>query len=85
LVEQRPWKHDIMDIMQLISCLSFVASKKLRIAQNVWGSWSAYSIVLEPMQTNGYDCGLWVLAQVVAVLRGRDITNLREEDLGKFQ
>ncbi|KIM52698.1 hypothetical protein SCLCIDRAFT_32448 [Scleroderma citrinum Foug A] len=80
LAEQRPWKHNIMDIMQLISSLSFVASKKLRIAQNVWGSWSAYPIV-----TNGYDCGLWVLAQVAAVLWGRDITNLREEDMGKFR
>jgi len=37
------------------------------------------------MQTNGYDCGLWVLAQVAAVLRGYDITNLREEDMGGFR
>ncbi|KIK14419.1 hypothetical protein PISMIDRAFT_117052, partial [Pisolithus microcarpus 441] len=36
-------------------------------------------------QTNGYDCGLWVLAQIAAMLRGYKITGLREEDMIRFQ
>ncbi|KIN98611.1 hypothetical protein M404DRAFT_157308, partial [Pisolithus tinctorius Marx 270] len=38
-----------------------------------------------PLQSNGYDCGLWVLAQVAAVLRGCDVTNLREADMHDFR
>ena len=34
------------DIMQLISRLSFVASKKLGIVQYTLGSWSAHPIVV---------------------------------------
>ncbi|KIN94838.1 hypothetical protein M404DRAFT_50303, partial [Pisolithus tinctorius Marx 270] len=37
-----------------------------------------------PLQSNGYDCGLWVLAQVAAVLRGYDITNLHEGNMIAF-
>ncbi|KIK11113.1 hypothetical protein PISMIDRAFT_123271, partial [Pisolithus microcarpus 441] len=37
------------------------------------------------IQTNGYDCGLWVLAQIAAVLRGCEITGLREEDMIMFR
>jgi len=40
---------------------------------------------LEPLQSNGYDCGLWVLAQIAAVLRGYDITNMREDNMHSFR
>jgi len=43
------------------------------------------SLQLEPLQSNGYDCGLWVLAQIAAVLRGYDITNLCEGDMRGFR
>ena len=33
------------------------------------------------LQTNGYDCGLWVLATVAAVLRGHDATGLTESNM----
>ncbi|KIJ57551.1 hypothetical protein HYDPIDRAFT_104107, partial [Hydnomerulius pinastri MD-312] len=36
-------------------------------------------------QTNGFDCGLWVLAQIAAVLRGFDITGLQEGDMASFR
>ncbi|KAG2048172.1 hypothetical protein BDR06DRAFT_896156, partial [Suillus hirtellus] len=32
-------------------------------------------------QTNGYDCGVWVLAAIAAVLRGRHVTGLCEDDM----
>jgi Ulp1 family protease len=36
---------------------------------------------LTPIQSNGYNCGVWVLAQALAVLRGTGITNLVEKDI----
>jgi len=40
---------------------------------------------LEPWQTNGYDCGVWVLAQMAAILRGYDITDVKEDDINHFR
>jgi len=34
---------------------------------------------------NNYDCGLWVLATVAAVLRGHDATGLTENDMLAFR
>jgi Ulp1 family protease len=33
------------------------------------------------MQSNGVDCGLWVLATIAASLRGFHVTGLTEEDM----
>lgn len=40
---------------------------------------------LEPRQTNGYDCGVWVLAQMSAILRGYDITDVKEDGIIHFR
>ena len=37
------------------------------------------------IQKNGYDCGLWVLAGIAAVLRGYDVTNFLDEDMTWFR
>ena len=92
--------NTLQDIIQLITRLSHVAFKRLGVPRNDGGSWSAHPIVVsptkytwrpsfnkiqvKPLQFNGYDCGLWVLAQITAVLRGYDITNLREGDMPEF-
>ncbi|KIO00406.1 hypothetical protein M404DRAFT_103160, partial [Pisolithus tinctorius Marx 270] len=69
LAEQKLWKQDIKDISRLISRMSFIASKRLGVPQRDLGSWSAHPIIIStPLQSNRYDCGLWVLAQVAAVL-----------------
>ena len=39
----------------------------------------------ERIQTNDYDCGLWVLASVAAVLRGHDATGLTESNMLAFR
>ena len=33
------------------------------------------------MQTNGFDCGMWVLLTAAAHLRGYHITNMEESDI----
>jgi hypothetical protein len=37
------------------------------------------------LQTNGYDCGVWVLASIAAVLRGFDVTGFSETDIPWFR
>jgi Ulp1 family protease len=37
------------------------------------------------MQTTTYDCGLWVLAAIAAVLRDRQFTGLSEADMKSFR
>jgi len=39
---------------------------------------------IERLQTNDYDCGLWVLASVAAVLRGHNATGLTESEMLVF-
>jgi Ulp1 family protease len=34
---------------------------------------------------NGYDCGVWVLASIAAVLRGFDVTGFGEVDMPWFR
>ncbi|KIM56427.1 hypothetical protein SCLCIDRAFT_132735 [Scleroderma citrinum Foug A] len=40
---------------------------------------------LEPRQTNGHDCGIWVLAQMAAILRGYDLTDVKEDNIHHFR
>lgn len=43
--------------------------------------WVARPLSINPLQTNSYDCGLWVLAALAAVLRGAHRPGMREEDM----
>ncbi|KAG1842228.1 hypothetical protein F4604DRAFT_1884792 [Suillus subluteus] len=46
--------------------------------------WVARPLTLDPLQTNGYNCGLWVLATLAAVLRGAHRSGMCEEDMIAF-
>ena len=37
------------------------------------------------LQTNDYDCGLWVLASIAAVIQGHDAMGLVESDMPAFR
>ncbi|KAG1745421.1 uncharacterized protein EDB91DRAFT_1049892 [Suillus paluster] len=37
------------------------------------------------VQTNGYDCGVWVLAMIAATLRGCHCMALKEDDMSLFR
>ncbi|KAI6034740.1 hypothetical protein BKA83DRAFT_4487730 [Pisolithus microcarpus] len=82
--EERPWKQEIQDIMKLVSRLFMIAVAKSMVPERDLGDWTAFPVLLNATQTNGYDCGLWVLAQIATVLRGYEITGLREEDMIAF-
>ncbi|KIJ08568.1 hypothetical protein PAXINDRAFT_18312 [Paxillus involutus ATCC 200175] len=81
LAEQTPWKNDIKDIIKLILCLSIITSKKYVIPHRDLGNWTARLVQLTATQTNSFDCGLSVLAQIAVVLQGYDTTGLQEKDM----
>ena len=37
------------------------------------------------MQRNDYDCGVWVLSSIAAVLRGFNVTGLDQEEIPWFR
>ncbi|EJT98415.1 hypothetical protein DACRYDRAFT_110858 [Dacryopinax primogenitus] len=49
----------------------------------LWVGWEAHAaLVLE--QQNGHDCGLWVLAQIMAVMQGVDQTSMTDAEMPQF-
>jgi Ulp1 family protease len=45
----------------------------------------AHKFQVDCLQTNSYDCGLWVLASIAAVLQGFDMTGFSETDMPWFR
>ncbi|KAJ7490764.1 hypothetical protein FB451DRAFT_1124335 [Mycena latifolia] len=70
------WRQDIRDIMVLITRMVVLANRN-----NHALSYS-YTCKGEPRQSNGYDCGLWVLCMMAAILRGYAITGVSEAQMG---
>ncbi|KAF9258461.1 hypothetical protein L218DRAFT_877097, partial [Marasmius fiardii PR-910] len=48
-------------------------------------SWCAMPLVTSAIQTNGYDCGVWVLAIIAANFRGFHTTTIMEREIRDFQ
>ena len=46
--------------------------------------WTARPLIAHPVQSNSFDCGLWVLAAIAAVLHGNHTMGLAERDMGEF-
>lgn len=46
-----------------------------------FSDWVAHPLLIKQVQTNRYDCGLWVLALVWSVLCGYNTTSYREADI----
>ncbi|KAG2115640.1 hypothetical protein DEU56DRAFT_932629 [Suillus clintonianus] len=85
LGDQKPWKRDVKDIMKLVGRLILLARKHHHHLPVDLEGWVARPLNIQPLQTNSYDCGIWVLAAIVAVLRGRHVTGVREADIGDLR
>ncbi|KAG1719291.1 hypothetical protein EDD22DRAFT_983371 [Suillus occidentalis] len=81
----RPSPVGHWDIMNLIARLSSIAHQRRGSDYRDLKGWVAQPLIDHPLQTNGYDCGLWVLAAIVAVLRGAHRPGMREEDMVAFR
>ncbi|KAG2156682.1 uncharacterized protein EDB93DRAFT_1238950 [Suillus bovinus] len=85
LAERRPWKNDVKDIMNLIARLSSIAQQRRGSHPVDLTGWVACPLTVHPLQTNSYDCGLWVLAALAAVLRGAHTPGIYEKDMISFR
>ncbi|KZP33320.1 hypothetical protein FIBSPDRAFT_882069 [Athelia psychrophila] len=80
--EQRPWHVDLKNIMTLVARLCCIARKNGCVClQYDFEGWDARPLIARAVQTNGYDCGIWVLAVIHSVLMGYDHTSCGEPDM----
>ncbi|KAJ3553783.1 hypothetical protein NM688_g3435 [Phlebia brevispora] len=71
---------------------SFADEDALLLVENLPGHntstfqdvWTAYPLSITARQTNSYDCGLWVLATMAAIMKGYEVTGLKEPDMPAF-
>ncbi|KAG2737448.1 hypothetical protein P692DRAFT_20761725 [Suillus brevipes Sb2] len=47
--------------------------------------WVARPLNTKRLQNNDFDCGVWVLAAIFAVIRGSRVTGLHEQDMGNLR
>ncbi|KAJ7439132.1 hypothetical protein FB451DRAFT_1151843 [Mycena latifolia] len=78
------WRQDIRDIMVLITRMVVLANRNnhalyVSTEEECWMARPLFNI---PRQSNGYDCGLWVLCMMAAILRGYAITGVSEAQMG---
>lgn len=72
--------------MTLISRLSCIARKNDQPCSHYdFEDWTAQPLTVKSAQTNGYDCGIWILSVMDAVLRGHDTTSCKERDMVVFR
>ncbi|KAJ7845678.1 hypothetical protein B0H13DRAFT_1647204, partial [Mycena leptocephala] len=86
LASKSGWRRDLKDIMTLITRMLTLAERHDR-HMNISveeGAWEANPLFHpgRPRQTNGYDCGVWVLCTMVTFMRGYCYTGLSERDMG---
>ncbi|KAG9309405.1 hypothetical protein JVU11DRAFT_10654 [Chiua virens] len=70
--------------MELITQLMSLVKETFSNVQIDDHPWIAHLLITVPLQLNGYDCDVWLLVAVVAVLCGYDIMGLNEKNISYF-
>ncbi|KAG2053236.1 cysteine proteinase [Suillus hirtellus] len=83
LADKEAWGPD--DIMKLIQRYLTIARRLHSDVQIDLEGWRGLMLNIAPCQTNAYDCGLWILAAMIAVLRGRHLTNLEQTQMSDLR
>ncbi|EMD36683.1 hypothetical protein CERSUDRAFT_73743 [Gelatoporia subvermispora B] len=76
-----------IDDIKVVSCAHCLIRRVFELAgcEPPPGAWHAMPLITSPVQRNGVDCGVWVLAVIAARVRGFDLTGLTEKDLPFFR
>ncbi|KAG2091619.1 hypothetical protein BD769DRAFT_1631979 [Suillus cothurnatus] len=85
--EQQPWKSEVKvstDIVPLSLDLMHLGRHEIDFDVDFYG-WVARPLIKTAVQTNGYDCGIWVLAMIAATLHGCHCTGLKEDHMSAFR
>ncbi|KAF8722731.1 hypothetical protein AX14_009587 [Amanita brunnescens Koide BX004] len=75
------WSDDIELIRMVLARLRTIAKQGGHAMDVGHGSWTVRPLTTGRLQTNQYDCGLWVLGTIAATLRGYDLPDLTEDDM----
>ncbi|KAI9062699.1 hypothetical protein FKP32DRAFT_1573466 [Trametes sanguinea] len=86
LANPKVWETDVQRVYSLIYKLHRITDEHGYAGPGLdEEDWEAYSLVESPLQTNGHDCGVWVLACVAALLRGFHTVHLTLNGIGLFR
>ncbi|OBZ78541.1 Ubiquitin-like-specific protease 1A [Grifola frondosa] len=85
LARQSSWKQNVTDILEVFFRLEGRAIQEGKIMTRASKTWLARPTMSLAMQTNSYDCGLWVLASILAIFRGSDVTSMVETNISAFR
>ncbi|KNZ79946.1 hypothetical protein J132_08423 [Termitomyces sp. J132] len=80
--DQLPWSDEVQVIMSFVARLIIVANQQGHALHVNTSGWIARPTVMHPLQSNGFDCGVWVLANIAAVLAGFAVTGIMEQEIG---
>ncbi|KAJ7593286.1 hypothetical protein C8J56DRAFT_779295 [Mycena floridula] len=80
--EHRPSDNETASVVDLVQSLIDLANQNGYPLMVPVEEWIVSPIVVSPLQYNGYDCGVWILAQIFAVLSGVErVGGLEEKDI----
>ncbi|KAJ7578925.1 hypothetical protein C8J56DRAFT_797027 [Mycena floridula] len=79
------WSDDISKLLKLFHRLQTLAKSQGQMLHFPSNHWSVSPNILILVQQNGYDCGIWVLAWISAVLRGFWTSDLVESRLPQLR
>lgn len=67
--------------MALVVRLVLLANQNGHALPVITSGWIARPTVMCPQQTNGFDCGVWVIANIAAVFLGFSVTGIQEHEI----
>jgi Ulp1 family protease len=71
--------------MTLINRLVLLANRHGHALHLITTDWTARPTSTQRLQSNGYDCGIWVLSSIAATLRGFHQTGALEADMSTIR
>ncbi|KAG6887512.1 hypothetical protein C0992_011981 [Termitomyces sp. T32_za158] len=81
LAQKNPWVSEVKEIMSFAARLILLANLNGNPLPVIASRWIARPTILQARQTNGFDCGVWVIANIAAILSGFQVTDIQEPDI----
>ncbi|KZV88475.1 hypothetical protein EXIGLDRAFT_696648 [Exidia glandulosa HHB12029] len=79
------WEEHGKEVATMMTGLLQAAAAKCGLALTIPSKWRISPVMDSPVQTNGVDCGLWVIAAANAVIRTYRQPGMREVHMGDFR
>ncbi|KAI0676695.1 hypothetical protein C8Q78DRAFT_960079 [Trametes maxima] len=79
------WEEDAKVLYALVYKLFRLSTEHGYKARDLDGDWVTYPLVSKALQHNGWDCGVWILACIGAILRGYHTVELSQEGIAEYR